>query len=109
MIARVARESGRSIRDVARESYALTLWAFLQSEESRRLDSLVADRRDINAAYMSAVAFHKPEKLSLFENQWRADVTRPKDLPATREELSRRADEIWEQHSAALRRKVPVS
>lgn len=109
MIARVARESGQTLREVARESYALTLWTFLQSEESRRLESLVIERRQIDAAYLAAAAFHDPKKISVFENQWRADVTRPADTDSTREELSQRADELWAQHNAAVNRKLPVS
>lgn len=109
MIAQVARLAGSSVTQTASESYALTLWAFIQSQERERLDSIVNQRREIDQAYMMAAAFHDPKKLSLFENQWRADVTRPADLPATREELSRRADEIWEQHAAAFRRNLPVS
>lgn len=103
MIAQVARLEGRSVRETASQSYALTLWTFLQEEERRRLESLIIERRQIDGAYMMAAAFHDPKKISVFENQWRAEITRPSDIETAREELSRHADDLWEQHSAAIK------
>lgn len=90
--------------DTASQPYAVTLWTFLQEEERQRLDSLIVKRRQIDAAYMMGVAINAgTSKLSVFENQLRAEFTRPIDVEATREELSRRADELYAQHEAAKR------
>lgn len=55
---------------------------------------------------MIAVGFHEPKKLSRFEQAWKKKLM----PPLTREsiaDMSRRADEMWEHHEAAMKRRLP--
>lgn len=108
MIAQVARLEGRTVELTGGQSYALSLWTFIQEDERKRLDAIMEERQAIDAAYMVAVAFHEPKRLRVFETEWRAKLTRHSPAPLTREQLSQRADDLWAQHSAASR-KLPVS
>lgn len=109
MIASVAAFNPVEVERVARRSYALTLWCFLQRQENERFSSLVRERDDITLAAMIAVGMStEPKKLLRFEQEWR---TRAMGAPApqeSREEMARRADELFAQHAAAMR-KNPVS
>jgi hypothetical protein len=109
VITRVAREHGRSVRATARESYALTLWTFLQSEEVQRFSSLIRERENLMLADMVRVGFHMPNKFRLFESDWRQRVIGTPATQETIEEMSRRADELWALHESIAMKKRPVS
>jgi hypothetical protein len=93
---------------VARLPYALTLWTYLQRDESERLDSLVREREQIRGADMTATAFHDPKKLVRFDQDWTSRAMDRTPLePKTIEEISQHADDLWERHERG--RKRPVS
>ncbi len=96
VIARVAREHGRSVQAVASDSYALTLWTYLQSEEAERLTSLTREHNRIQLADMIAVGFHEPKKLSRFDTAWRQRAIGITEV--SRDDLAQRADDLWNQH-----------
>jgi hypothetical protein len=91
---------------VASDSYALTLWTFLQSAEAERLDSLMREHESLMLADMIRVGFHEPNKLVRFEADWRRRAFTNVEHQESIEEMSRRADEMWIQHDKAKR---PVS
>lgn len=107
MIASVAGFNPSEIRRVGRESYALTLWAFLHKQDAQRLESLTSEHDRISLAEMVAVGYHDPKKLRNFDLIWRnkaigSAVTR------TREEMERDADSLFQQHAQAMAKR-PVS
>lgn len=110
MIASVAGFNPSEIQRVGRESYALTLWAFLHMQDSRHIASLNTERDSIDLASMIAVGFVDPKNLRPFETNWKARATRPILIGQnTQEAMSQRADELWGQHELAMLRRRPVS
>lgn len=102
MIASVARDSGRAVKDVGADSYALTLWAFLHGKDAQHLDSLIREAERIDLADNIAVAFHDPQSLAKVKTRFRSKLTVSVG-PATREELSEEADELWQLHERGKR------
>lgn len=100
MIASVARDSGRSVADVGGESYALTLWAFLQGEDSKHLATLVAEKEQIELAELVALGFHEPKRIANEWMKWRAKIGGLESADVVRE----KAMELMARHDAALRR-----
>lgn len=104
----MAREHGRSIREVASDSYALTLWTYLQSDEADSLAEFVREYERIDGADMITRGFIRgtPPIAQRFL-ELRQKATGPV-MPETVAELSRRADDLWRQHERAMKQR-PVS
>lgn len=49
---------------MALESYAVSLYTFLQNEDARRLERLMDEGARLDLAGLVAIAFHEPKKLS---------------------------------------------
>jgi hypothetical protein len=66
----VARETGQSVREVASESFALTLWTWATVQPIWREESVerMGERTDL--AGLVAVAFHEPAKLQQAEMRY---------------------------------------
>ena len=73
------------------DSFALTLFTFLQIEEARRLEDLKTEWRQIEKAGLTAVAFHKPSKLADAVE----DYKRRLKLVPSREEAIERAKKLF--------------
>lgn len=108
MIASVAGFNPVEVERVARGSYALTLWSFIQREEAERLTSLGRERDAMTLAAMIATGFHEPKKLSRFEQDWRTRAIGSQPEQESIEDMKRRADELWNQHREAMSKR-PVS
>lgn len=105
----MAREHGRSIESVASDSYALTLWTYLQSEEAEHFASLVREFERIDAADMLTRGFIKgTQPVSERMRSLVAKATVHVPLPKTREQLSEEADELWARHMGGISQR-PVS
>lgn len=90
----VACETGRSVRQVALDSYAVTLFTFLQIEERNRLSRLIEERHRLDTAGLTAVAMWEPKKLAEFENRFRLKLRK---LPSREQAL---------RSAAALMKKI---
>lgn len=94
---------------MASESYALTLWTFLQSEEAEHFRTLTREYERLDEAHLIAMGFsslgNKPiaQRMRQLIAKTRAPVAQK-----TREELSTEADDLWARHNAALQSR-PVS
>lgn len=85
----VARQTGRAVRDVAGESFALTLWTWgeLMAMEREAAVERMGERTDL--AGLVAVAFHEPAKLQAAELRYmKAAGTLTRALDAQRARLS---------------------
>lgn len=102
----MAREHGRSIASVASDSYALTLWTYLQSAEAAHFASLVREYERIDGADMITRGFIKGT--APMNDRFRklvAKTSAPVRIE-TREEMSRRADDLWERHERAMKARL---
>jgi hypothetical protein len=101
VIVGVARELGRSVQTVARESFAVTLWTWYWLDDLTR-ETRMRDRFDrLDTASLSALAFHEPAKLRGVEMQLLSEAGELSDMMA---ETRARA----EARVAAIARAVPV-
>lgn len=100
MVVKVASSTGQSVRTVALASFALTLWTFLQIEEQERFARVEAEHARLDAAGLSAVAYHEPKKLEIREQRFLARVGA---IPS-REEALRRAAELNRRHDELMAR-----
>jgi hypothetical protein len=101
VIVGVARELGRPVQVVARESFAVTLWTWYWLDDLTR-ETRMRDRFDrLDAASLSALAFHEPAKLRGVEMQLLSEAGELSDMMA---ETRARA----EARMAAIARAVPV-
>ena len=67
----VARETGQPFRAVAEESYAVTLYQFMQLQDMQRIERVQELGKRLDVAALSAVAFHEPAKLKDAEREYR--------------------------------------
>lgn len=78
------------------QPYALTLWQFIHTREDDRIRELIARSQQIDAATLTYVAFHEPEKLQAQYDRLARDLgTMP-----TREEALADADKLAERLKA---------
>lgn len=63
MLTRVWARGGGSLRDVAEEAYAVTLWTFLQLEDEARIARFVARSERLDLGGLVAMATHAPKEL----------------------------------------------
>lgn len=63
VIVDVAVATGRQVLDVARDSFALTLYTFWHLEQRRRLDALTRKSERFDLAGLMAQGFHSPKEL----------------------------------------------
>lgn len=98
MIVQVAQATGATVREVAGESYALTLWTWAQVQRLTREDAVerLGDRTDM--AGLMAVAFHEPAKLQQAEVRYLAAAGR---LDATLRTARARAEAMMAKIAAA--------
>lgn len=108
VIASVAGFDPVRVEAVALMSYAFTLWTYLQRDEWGRFESLRREKEAGRLADMMAAAYHAPKLLSRFDSEWERRAMGSSVTEETREEMSRRADDLWAQHEAALKTR-PVS
>lgn len=102
VIVQVARETGRPVREVAQESFALTLWAWgeIMAMDKEAAVERMGERTDL--AGLVAVAFHEPASLQKAEFRYLKAAGRlTRMLDAQRSRLSA----MVEQHA----RLVPVA
>jgi hypothetical protein len=88
VIVEVAQETGQSVRTVAGESFALTLWTWGELARIRKEAQVdrMGERTDL--AGLVAVAFHKPEDLQKAEFRYLAAAgTLSQMMDATRERM----------------------
>ena len=101
MLVRVAQETGQSVRSVAKESYAVTLWTFKQLQDIGRIERVKSLGERIDTAALMAMAFHEPKTLQDAEREYR----RQAGLDMTREQAiaqAERAAQALERHLAAV-------
>lgn len=60
----MARATGRTLRDVVRAPYHVTVLELAQLGEDERIEAALAELRAVGDASALAVAFHEPKKLS---------------------------------------------
>ena len=84
------------------QPYALTLWQFIHTREDDRIRELIARSTQIDAATLTYVAFHEPEKLQEQYNILARDLG---TLP-TREEALADADKLMERLAAIDRKRA---
>ena len=75
------------------QPYALTLWQFIHTREDDRIRELIARSQQIDAATLTYVAFHEPEKLQEQYTSLERDLG---TLP-TREEALADADKLMKR------------
>lgn len=97
MIVEVARGTGRSLREVADDSYAVTLYTFLQMQERSRIDRLLTEGNRIDQASLVAFAFHEPKKLAEVADRFR---TRIRSKPSREDAMKRAALLMMRVHKA---------
>ena len=70
VIVQTARETGQTVRQVASESFALTLWTWGMTQMMTRDEAVerMGERTDL--AGLVAVAFHEPAKLQQAEYRY---------------------------------------
>lgn len=83
---------------MAADPYALTLWTFYQSEEAAMFARLVREDERLDLANMITLGFIEGtgpinRRIKSLDAKTRAPVT-----AETREDMSRRADELWAVH-----------
>ena len=66
--------SGQSLRSVAEEDYAVTLWTYLQVEEDARLARFVARSERLDLAALLGLATHVPKELERVRRDLLAEV-----------------------------------
>lgn len=112
MIVSVAAAESRSVRAVAAESYALTLWTFLQLRDRDRLRRASARFDRLDAADLLALAFHDP-KLIAQERRTYVGSLGPRASDTSVERPAGRSVDEWfaiaEHFSATRRPPEPVS
>lgn len=106
MIASVARASGRTVREVGADSYALTLWTYLHGKDAQHLEELVREAERIDLAEIVTRGYlGGTQAIVPFRNEFRAKIYATNE-PVDIEELKRRADALWLLHES---KKRPVS
>lgn len=103
VIVQTARETGRSVREVAAESFALTLWTWgeLRQMEREATVERLGERTDL--AGLMAVAFHEPSKLQQAELRYLSAAGRLSTmLEQTRERLLAVAHRAEAAQAAAM-------
>lgn len=96
----MASATGRSVKQVILDSYALTLYAFLALEDARRLDRLVEEGDRLSLGGLMAVAFNQPERLGSLDRAYRARL----QGKVPREEVFRLAAQVLKQEADGLAR-----
>lgn len=97
----MAQETGQSVREVARESYAVTLWTFRQLQDIGRIERVRHLGERIDTAALMAMAFHEPKRLQDAEREYRQqaglDLSRDAALAKAAQ-----AAAAFERHQAAV-------
>lgn len=103
VVVQVARETGRPVREVAGESFALTLWTWaeIMAMDKEAAVERMGERTDL--AGLVAVAFHEPPKLQQAEMRYlKAAGKLTRMMDAQRSRLTA----MMQQHAALV--PVPV-
>lgn len=101
MVASVAGFDPARVAAVARSSYALTLWTYIQRKESERFDVLVREHERIDTADMITRGFiqgTKPLSDRLNSLLRKVDGPQVSHAPETKEEMMQRAREQYARH-----------
>jgi hypothetical protein len=65
------KATGQSVRTVALESWALTLWTYVQVQEIETIARVHAEGDRIQLASLFAAAVHEPKQLEQRDQEWR--------------------------------------
>jgi hypothetical protein len=98
------QSSGQSLRAVAEEDYAVTLWTYLQVEEDARLARYVSRSERLDLAALLALATHAPKELDRVRRDLLAEVRG--DRTSLREKESRIIDRLRAMRRA---RRLPAT
>lgn len=102
VIVQTARETGRPVRELAAESFALTLWTWGELKQMEREASVerLGERTDL--AGLVAVAFHEPAALQKAELRYLKEAGRLSSmLDNTRARLTALAEKANQAAAAA--------
>lgn len=101
VIVQTATATGRSVRELAGDSFALTLWTWAEVQQLEREASVerLGERTDL--AGLMAVAFHDPAGLQKAELRYLSAAGR---LSAMLEQTRRRLTTLAEQYEHARQR-----
>jgi hypothetical protein len=67
----VARATGQSVRQIAGESWALTVWTFLQVSELEEIERIYGEGNRIDLAGLVGLALMQPSELHARDHKWR--------------------------------------
>lgn len=90
--------TGRAVRDVSEDSYALTLWTWWHLEQQEKIRGIRREAERQDAAVLAAFAQHSPERLIELQRGFQDRVMRTgrREDPDVR---ARRVAEMVEAHS----------
>ncbi len=70
MIVDTARETGQAVREVAEESFAVTLWTWAELRQIEKEASVARMGERTDMAGQMAIAFHQPQDLQKMEMRY---------------------------------------
>jgi hypothetical protein len=94
VIVQTARATGQTVRQVASESFALTLWTWGMAQRISRDDAVERMGERTDMAGLVAVAFHEPAKLQQAEYRYLQAAGR---LQATLQQARARGQALVDQ------------
>lgn len=68
----MARATGRPVREVGADPWALTVWTLAQLLDAERIDDTVDKLRDVQRANLAVLSHHDPGKLEDVDRELRA-------------------------------------
>lgn len=74
MVVHVARKTRGSVREIALQPYALTLWTWGHLMQAARIERTIERGGELNSAALHAVAFHEPRKLAELSRAYEDEV-----------------------------------
>jgi hypothetical protein len=81
----VAVKTGTSVRDVLEESYALTLWTYIELREQRRHEALIARGDRLDLAGLFNLASYNVDGFKAAHREYVAEVTGQADAYVAKE------------------------
>ena len=97
----VAVATGRGVLEVARQSYALTLYTHWHIEQRRRLTLILQKSERLDLAGLMARAYHEPKSLLTEHEAFIAGLRAPASVGDVDVSLARRLSVIRAAHAAS--------
>ena len=87
MVIVIAKTFGRPVKEILEQPFAITLWTWMELQETQRIERLIQEGHELNNASITSIAVNDPKQLREIEYDWKKRVGMVPDAQTTMQEV----------------------